>query len=218
MKDQNYSFQDKMNSGEPDKLIFKGEPTMTRVEALFYLNRKGGRKVLELDGEEGSIVYEELILEGKTFYTQKTSETSFVLNKENPKSAYPLYFSFKEAMEHSAIDIFMLTPVYIDPEIWNELSEMFVNYCDEKDIDMFLKSDWTKALGISDSSELIGDIEGLGLSSEEAMQLCDIICKIQMNKKLEEELEEILEDSFLHEGGGPGTRELLIMLAKQVQG
>jgi hypothetical protein len=176
------------------------------------------RKVLELGDEGGSKVYEELILESKTFYTQQILETHFSEDEKHTESVSPLYASFKEAMEHSEIDIFILTPEYIDPAIWNELSEMFINYCDDKEIDMFSKQDWTKALGIHDTSEVYESIESLGLSKEDAFQLCEIICKIQMHDKREAELEEMLEDPFLYEGGGPGTRELLLMLAKQIQG
>lgn len=176
------------------------------------------RKVLEIGGEGGSIVYEEIILEGKTFYTQKTSETHFADNEKHTESVSPLYHSFKEAMEHSQIDIFMLTPHYVDPEIWNELSEMFTDYCDTKEIEMFTKDEWTKALGIHDLTAVYDDIESLGLSKEDAFQLCEIMCKVQMHEKREEELESILADPFLHEGGGPGTREILLMLVKQIQG
>ena len=35
------------------------------------------RKILELGSEGGSIFFEELILEDKTFYTEKISETHF---------------------------------------------------------------------------------------------------------------------------------------------
>lgn len=176
------------------------------------------RNVLELSGEEGSIVYEELILEEKTYYTQKVSEIHFSENKQHSDLVSPLYDSFKQAIERAQIDVFILTPNYIDPTIWNELSEMFVNYCDEKELDMFSKSNWVKTLGIHDTSLVLEEMEGLGLSKETAIELCHIICKIQMHKKHEEEIEAILEDPFLHEGGGPGTRELLLMLAKQIQG
>jgi hypothetical protein len=175
-------------------------------------------KVLELEGEGGSIVYEELVLEGKTFYTQNISETHFSDNEKHTESVSPLYHSFKQAIDHSQIDVFFLHPQYIDPTIWNELSEIFVNYCNQKKVDMFSKPDWTKALGIRDTSMVIEDIKGIGLSKELAVELCNIICKIQMHEKHEEELEATLEDPFLHEGGGPGTRELLLMLAKQIQG
>ena len=176
------------------------------------------RKILELGSEGGSIVYEELILEGKTSYIYKVSESNIADNETDIEPVRPLYDSFEEVLSNSTTDIFMLSPEYIDPTIWNELSEMFTNYCDAKEIDMFSKHDWTKALGIHDTSAVFEGMESLGLSQEDAFQLCDIICKIQMHDEREAELEEILEDPFLHEGGGPGTRELLLMLAKQVQG
>jgi hypothetical protein len=176
------------------------------------------RNVLELVGEGGSIVYEELILEGKTFYTQKISETHFADNEEHTESLSPLYHSFKEAMEHSKIDTFMLSPSYVDPEIWNELSDMFTDYCETQKMDLFTKEEWTKALGIHDLTAVYDDIESLGLSKDDTFKLCEIMCKVQMHEKREEELESVLKDPFLYEGGGPGTRELLLMLAKQVQG
>ena len=42
------------------------------------------------------------------------------------------------------------------------------------------------------------------------------MCKINIHEKLEKKLESILEDPFVHEDDGPGTREVILMLAKQV--
>ena len=121
-------------------------------------------------------------------------------------------------MNHSQIDVFSLRPIYIDPTIINELSDLFCAYCEGKGIDILIKHEWTKALGIHDLIAVYDDIESLGLSKKDAFQLCEIMCKIHMDEKIEKELESILEVPFLHEGGGPGTREVLLMLAKQVQG
>lgn len=176
------------------------------------------RKVLEIGGEGGSIVYEELILEGKTFYTQKTSETHFADNEKYTESLSPLYNSFKQAMEHSQIDIFLLHPKYIDPEIWNELSDIYISYCDDKSPGDFNNEGWDKALGVNDLSSVYDAIESLGLSQDDAFKLCEILSKVEMHEKREKEIEVCLEDPFAFEGGGPGTRELLLLLAKDIQG
>lgn len=60
--------------------------------------------------------------------------------------------------------------------------------------------------------------EALGISKEDGAKLCDILLSIHVDENAEKELEDLYDDPFAFEGGGPSTRELLLMLAKDIQG
>ena len=206
-----YSFQDKMNSAEPEEIIVntKESKNFNNMEKI---------DVLIVGAEGGTLTIQELMLEGKKFYTQKISETHFADNEEHTESISPLYHSFKQAMEYMKVDIFCLHPDYIDPEIWNELSDIYMNYCDGKSPDDFNSEGWDKALGIHDNSHVIDELVSLGLLKEQAYLLSDIMCQIKLDENTEKEIEALLNDPMAFEGGGPGVRETILLLAKEIQG
>jgi hypothetical protein len=175
----------------------------------------GKKKVLELVGKKGSLNYEKFDLDGKTFFTSNIIQ---IYLEENASETSPLYDSFIQAIEYAHIDIFLLKPEYIDPEIWNDLSEIYTNYCDAKELDVFWSDEWTAALGIHNMNDVYEDLEELGLSKDDSFKLCELMCKISIDDEKEAEIEECLNDPFAFEGGGPSFREMLLMLAKQVQG
>ena len=175
------------------------------------------RDVLVLKGKVGEIAYEELTLEGLNFYVQRSTESLF--SKEGIfTSISPLYTSFKQVLEYCKHPIFDLEPDYIDPTIWNELSECYMGYCEESNIEFDENENWALALGISSVEHVYEALDSLGVSKDDATVLCDIICKILMDDEKVKELNDCLKDPFAFEGGVPGARELLLMLANQVQG
>ena len=172
-------------------------------------------KILELVGEKGSLIYERFDLDGKTFFTSNIIE---IYLEDSTSETSPLYDSFKQAIEYAHIDIFLLKPEYIAPEVWNDLSEIYSNYCVKDEVDIFRNDEWTTALGIHDSNDVYDDLEDLGLSKDDSFKLCELLCRITLDEEKEAELEECLNDPFAFEGGGPSIREIVLMLAKQVQG
>tara|TARA_B100000674_G_C37845404_1_gene917372 strand:+ start:694 stop:1233 length:540 start_codon:yes stop_codon:yes gene_type:complete len=176
------------------------------------------KKILELLGEGGSVVFEELTLEGNAFYVQKTSEDIFDDMGLNTKNTSPLFTSFGQALQHCEIDVFFLYPAYIDPSVKKELSAIYSNYCDGKSPGDFNNKGWDKALGVKEFTRAIDDLISLGISEDNAFLLKDILSDIKINRNKEKEIEELLADPFAFEGGGPGTRELILLLVRQIRG
>ena len=75
-----------------------------------------------------------------------------------------------------------------------------------------------KALGINDTSHVIDDLVSLGLLKEQACLLCDIMSQIKLDETAEKEIDELLDDPMAFEAGGPGVRETILLLAKEIQG
>ena len=176
------------------------------------------RKVLEILGEGGNIVFEEITLEKQVFYTIGTSENLYDEKGLNRDTLSPLYNSFNQALEHCQYPIFALHPEYIDPTIWNELSDHYMDYCDGKSPGDFNNKGWDKALGINDASYVVNELVSLGLLKEQAYLLCDIMCQIKLDDSAEKEIDELLDDPMAFEAGGPGVRETILLLAKEIQG
>lgn len=176
------------------------------------------RKVLEILGEGGNIVFEEIILEKQVFYTICTSENLFDEKGLNRNTLSPMYNSFKQALEYCQYPIFALHPEYIDPTIWNKLSDHYMNYCEGKLPGEFNNEGWDKALGIKDTSHVVDELISLGLLKEQAFLLCDIMCQIKLDRNTEKEIDAMLNDPMPFEGGGPGVREIVLLLAKEIRG
>lgn len=176
------------------------------------------RKVLEILGEGGNIVFEEITLEKQEFYTIRTSENIYAEKGLNRDTLSPLYNSFQQALEYCEYPIFALHPEYIDPTIWNELSDAYVNYCEAEGKEVTDHSGWAKALEIKSLAPVIDVFEELGVPEEKALKITEIFVGIHLDESRQKEIEAILNDPFAFEGGGPGTRELLLLLAKDIQG
>tara|TARA_Y100000589_G_scaffold265964_1_gene257054 strand:- start:1618 stop:2154 length:537 start_codon:yes stop_codon:yes gene_type:complete len=172
-------------------------------------------KLLELLGEGGSVFFEQLILEGQYFYRFSTSEDIF--EKElNHNSSSPLYHSFRQAVQESNYKLFFLSPGYINKLVHKDLIQMYNQAKGNKSLDSYNLDTWEKALGINNSRYYIDEIQTVGLNKEDAHQIYEIISKVKLNKKDEAYLEQILQDPFSMEGGGPGIRTLILMLANHI--
>lgn len=176
------------------------------------------RKVLEILGEGGNILFEEITLEKQEFYTIRSSENVFDEKGLNRDTLSPLYNSFQQALEYCQYPIFELYPQYIDPTIWNELSEAYEMFCEEKGVGVTDNPAWAKALEITSLEPVLDVFEDLGISEENALKISEIMVGIHLDESRQKEIDALLNDPFAMEGGGPGTRELLLLLAKNIQG
>lgn len=176
------------------------------------------RKILEILGEGGNIVFEEITLEKQEFYTIRTSENIYDEKDLNRDTLSPLYNSFQQALEYCEYPIFELHPEYIDPTIGNEISDAYVNYCDSKKKDVTDHSGWAKALGIKSLAPVLHAFEELGVPEEKALKITEILIGIHLDESRQKEIDALLNDPFVFEGGGPGIREIILLLAKEIQG
>lgn len=74
-----------------------------------------------------------------------------------------------------------------------------------------------KTMGEDVKNYVYDDLGELGLSKDDSHKLCELMFKIILDEEKEAELEECLNDPFVFEGGGPSMREIVLMLAKQIQ-
>lgn len=135
------------------------------------------REVLIVGAEGGSLNIYEQTMEGKTFYTYTLSETHFADNDMYTESSSPLFHSFKQAIEYfqkDMHDIFFLSPVFIDSSIKDDLIDIYMDYCDGKEVGSFNDEAWDQAFGIRPSRQTIDELISTENNKGQRPYYCDV--------------------------------------------